>query len=52
MFGFTDNYIKVAAPYDPLLVNEIAMVELSAILPATVMQAGEIIVPSESTITL
>ena len=52
MLGFTDNYIKVAAPYDPLLVNEIAMVELSAILPATVMQAGEIIVPSESTITL
>jgi len=28
MFGFTDNYIRVQVPYDPLLVNEIVDVEL------------------------
>jgi threonylcarbamoyladenosine tRNA methylthiotransferase MtaB len=28
MFGFTDNYIKVQRPYDPLLVNEVAPAEL------------------------
>lgn len=28
MHGFTDNYIKVKAAYDPLLVNEIANVKL------------------------
>ena len=31
MFGFTDNYIKVATPYDPLLVNTLVTVELSEI---------------------
>jgi threonylcarbamoyladenosine tRNA methylthiotransferase MtaB len=29
MFGFTDNYIKVATDYDPLLVNTVANVTLS-----------------------
>jgi len=29
MYGFTDNYIKVKAAYDPLLVDEIAWVTLS-----------------------
>ncbi len=52
MYGFTDNYIKVAAPYDPLLVNEIVSVELAAILPDSVMQAGDIGVISEPLITL
>lgn len=28
MFGFTDNYIRVSAPYDPLMVNEIVHVHL------------------------
>ena len=28
MHGFTDNYIKITAPYDPLLVNEIETVNL------------------------
>jgi threonylcarbamoyladenosine tRNA methylthiotransferase MtaB len=28
MEGFTDNYIKVRVPYDPLLVNEVTAVEL------------------------
>lgn len=31
MYGFTDNYIKVSADYDPLLVNEISMVHLDQI---------------------
>jgi threonylcarbamoyladenosine tRNA methylthiotransferase MtaB len=31
MFGFTDNYIKVQANYDPLLINELAPVELISI---------------------
>jgi threonylcarbamoyladenosine tRNA methylthiotransferase MtaB len=28
MYGFTENYIKVEAPYDPLLVNELVDVQL------------------------
>lgn len=31
MFGFTDNYIKVKFPYDPLLVNEFVPVKLKQI---------------------
>lgn len=31
MFGFTDNYIKVRTPYDPLLVNEVSSVRLESI---------------------
>ena len=31
MHGFTDNYIKVKAAYDPLLVNELAEVSLDAL---------------------
>jgi len=31
MFGFTENYIKVSAEYDPLLVNEIVQVHLDNI---------------------
>jgi penicillin V acylase-like amidase (Ntn superfamily) len=29
MYGFTENYIKVKTPYDPLLVNEIQRVKLT-----------------------
>ncbi len=28
MYGFTENYIKVEAPYDPLLINELVEVQL------------------------
>lgn len=28
MHGFTENYIKVETPYDPLLVNELVEVQL------------------------
>jgi threonylcarbamoyladenosine tRNA methylthiotransferase MtaB len=30
LHGFTDNYIKVTTPYDPLLVNEIRTFQLAA----------------------
>lgn len=41
--GFTDNYLRVTAPYDPLLVNELVMVELSELKPDTTFCAGELI---------
>ena len=28
MYGFTENYIKIEAPYDPLLINELVPVQL------------------------
>lgn len=31
MHGFTENYIKVKTPYDPLLVNEVVQMKLTAI---------------------
>jgi threonylcarbamoyladenosine tRNA methylthiotransferase MtaB len=31
MFGFTDNYIKVKTPYDPILVNQIMEVTLTSL---------------------
>jgi threonylcarbamoyladenosine tRNA methylthiotransferase MtaB len=31
MHGFTENYIRVAAKYDPLLVNELKTVKLASI---------------------
>jgi len=31
MNGFTDNYIKISAKYDPLLINELKVVHLNAI---------------------
>ena len=32
MHGFTENYIRVAAKYDPMLINELKIVTLDAIL--------------------
>ncbi len=34
MHGFTENYIRVGARYDPLLINEIMEVELSELNPS------------------
>jgi threonylcarbamoyladenosine tRNA methylthiotransferase MtaB len=34
MYGFTENYVKVEADYDPMLVNELTPVKLSAFLPS------------------
>lgn len=31
MFGFTENYIRVSAKYDPLLINELKKVTLIGI---------------------
>ena len=33
MSGFTDNYIKIEAPYNPILINEIAQVALLQVMP-------------------
>jgi threonylcarbamoyladenosine tRNA methylthiotransferase MtaB len=44
MHGFTRNYIKVKAPYDPLLINEIKMVKLENIASDGDMEISE---PSE-----
>jgi threonylcarbamoyladenosine tRNA methylthiotransferase MtaB len=41
MYGFTENYIKVTAKYDPLLVNEIKEVELREINEAGVVEISE-----------
>jgi threonylcarbamoyladenosine tRNA methylthiotransferase MtaB len=34
MYGFTDNYVKVVARYDPLRVNEIVKVRLTGLSPS------------------
>jgi threonylcarbamoyladenosine tRNA methylthiotransferase MtaB len=41
MHGFTDNYIRVEAKYDPILINEIMEVSLSAIGETGNMQVTE-----------
>jgi len=41
MFGFTRNYVKVFAKYDPLLVNEIKKVRLISISPDNLMEVKE-----------
>lgn len=42
MHGFTENYIRVSAPYDPLLINELQTVKLSGIEKNGLMEAEEI----------
>jgi len=32
LHGFTDNYVKLRLPYDPLLVNEVVAVEIGAVI--------------------
>ena len=48
MHGFTDNYIRVAVRYDPMLVNEIRKVKLSSINDKGLMLAEEVL--SESVV--
>lgn len=46
MHGFTRNYVKVCAKYDPVLVNEIKTVQLTAISPdgdVEIMESEEIL---------
>lgn len=42
MFGFTENYIKVMAKYDPLLVNELKRVTLTSIGDNGVVEIAEV----------
>jgi threonylcarbamoyladenosine tRNA methylthiotransferase MtaB len=42
MFGFTDNYVKVTAKYDPLLVKELRMVKLTEIDENSVMLVEDV----------
>ena len=41
MNGFTDNYVRVTAPYDPLLINEIKTVKLVKISPKGLVEVTE-----------
>ena len=41
MHGFTRNYVKVQTPYDPLMVNEIKAVSLTAVSPGGDMEIIE-----------
>jgi threonylcarbamoyladenosine tRNA methylthiotransferase MtaB len=42
MHGFTENYIRVAAKYDPLLINEIKRVKLTSINSQGHVEAEEV----------
>jgi threonylcarbamoyladenosine tRNA methylthiotransferase MtaB len=42
MYGFTENYVKVKAKYDPLLVNELRMVRLRSIGSNGVVEVEEV----------
>lgn len=42
MFGFTENYIRVTAKYDPLLVNETRRVKLTSINDNGIMEVNEL----------
>jgi threonylcarbamoyladenosine tRNA methylthiotransferase MtaB len=41
MHGFTENYIRVAASYDPLLINELKTVRLTGISAGGPMHVEE-----------
>lgn len=42
MHGFTENYVRVALPYDPLLVNEIVPIRLTHLQENMVFQGEEV----------
>jgi threonylcarbamoyladenosine tRNA methylthiotransferase MtaB len=42
MHGFTENYIRVTAKYDPILINEIKKVKLNSINSAGLVEVEEI----------
>jgi threonylcarbamoyladenosine tRNA methylthiotransferase MtaB len=43
MHGFTENYIRVAAKYDPILINELKRIRLTGINSKGIMEAEEAI---------
>jgi len=42
MHGFTENYVRVAAKYDPVLIREMKPVRLTAINARGVVEVEEI----------
>lgn len=42
MYGFTENYIRIVARYDPMLINELKKVRLSSISEKGLMEVEEI----------
>ena len=42
MHGFTENYIRVAAKYDPVLINELKPVKLLKVNEKGLMEAEEV----------
>jgi threonylcarbamoyladenosine tRNA methylthiotransferase MtaB len=42
MTGFTSNYIKVSAKYDPLLINDIKSIKLNSINPDMLVEIEEL----------
>ena len=46
MHGFTDNYIRVSAKYDPILINEIVPVKLVGINGKGLVEVEEVVVGS------
>lgn len=45
MHGFTENYIKVKAPYDPLLTNELVEMHLLAVNEDGTVEATQVLQP-------
>ena len=43
IYGFTENYVRVEVPYDPLLVNELVEVKLEEFSPNGNLKAQEVI---------
>jgi len=42
MEGFTENYVRVIAKYDPLLINELKTIEMTQINPEMLMEVKEV----------
>ena len=42
MQGFTENYVRVVATYDPLLINELKPVQLTSLTPDGLMNVSEL----------
>ena len=42
MHGFTENYVRVVAKYDPLLINEILPVYLTTVNADGLMEVAEL----------
>lgn len=45
MYGFTENYVRVSTPYDPLWINEVKTMKLKAFNEKGLVAAEEVYVP-------